>query len=291
MNTAIRLQGVHKRFRKSVALSDLSMEVPTGSICAFIGPNGAGKTTTMAILSGFLRPDQGTVDVLGLGPFDPERHQGRVGILPQDAELPLASTPRQLLTAWGALQGLTSEEAENAARTALKAVLLDARADVPIRTLSHGMRRRVTVASALLGDPELILLDEPTSGLDPVQAQHLRDCIASLRGRRTVLISSHNLLELESLCDYAIFVDQGQCIRQGPMNEITGRNREARILLASPCPPGRQEQVWVSLKAEDPRSLEQAITDTLRELIQEGALIAEVRRGETLERRYLAQET
>ncbi len=289
MKFALTMNKVQKRYGKVFALDGLSLSVPTGAICAFVGPNGAGKTTTMAVLSGFIQPDVGEVDLLGLGPFDPERHQGRVGVLPQDAELPLASSPRQLLRAWGALQGLSRADAAAATDRVLRDVLLFDRADIPIRALSHGMRRRVTVASALLGDPELILLDEPTSGLDPVQAQHLRDVLGALRGRKTVLISSHNLLELETLCDHVVFVDHGRCVRAGPMTAITGADREVRIQLCPPFPEGRPEWVQLRLERDDPRSLEGATTALLQELIAEGALIREVRRGESLERKYLSE--
>lgn len=291
MSIAIRMEAVQKRYGRLQALDGMSLQVPVGSICGFVGPNGAGKTTTMAILSGFLHQDAGVVDILGAGPFNPAIHQGRVGILPQDAELPPASSPRQLLQAWGGIQGLKGQGLRDAVANVLATVQLSDRIDQPIKNLSHGMRRRVTVASALLGDPELILLDEPTSGLDPLQAAHLRGCIAALRGKRTVLVSSHNLQELESLCDHMIFVEKGRCTRQGPLSTITGADREVRIHLAEPLPPGRAAEVLLTLAPQDPRSLAQATTDLLRQLLAEGALIQDVQRGESLERRYLLGTT
>jgi ABC-2 type transport system ATP-binding protein len=286
---AIRADGLVKRYRKNRALDGLSIDVPTGTICGLIGPNGAGKTTTMSILAGFLQADEGTVDLLGRGPYSPETHRGRVGILPQDAELPTASTPRQLLTIWGRLQGMSRAEARAAVDNVLRTVLLDDRADARVATLSHGMRRRVTVASALLGDPELVLLDEPTSGLDPGQARHLRDAIAGLRGRRTVLVSSHNLAELEAICDHVIFIDKGRCTRAGPMAVVTGQDREVYVRLAPPYPPGREE--IVRLRIDGDIAIEDATSDLLRELLAEGGRILEVRRGESLERRYFSEGT
>ena len=293
---AVRMSGVQKRFasglpglrRWSVALDGMSLEVPTGSICAFVGPNGAGKTTTMSILSGYLEADTGQVDLLGGGPFDPARHRGRVGVLPQDAELPPASSPRQLLRIWGRLQGLSGAAVERAVEEALETVMLRERAEEPVRALSHGMRRRVTVASALLGSPELILLDEPTSGLDPAQAAHLRGCLEVLRGRRTVLISSHNLPELERLCDHAVFIDKGRCQQSAPMRALTGADRQAVITLEAPL-DGAQD-IPIRLADSDPRTLGEAITQELARLIAAGARISEVRRGGSLERRYLDTE-
>ncbi len=285
---ALVLDGVSKRYGKREALSGLSLSVPRGSVCGLVGPNGAGKTTAMSIAAGFLLPDEGGVNLLGMGPFDPEKHRGRVGILPQDADLPPASTPFQLLLVWARLQGLGGGQALLAVQNALRAVKLWDRAHSRTGTLSHGMRRRVTVASALLGDPELVMLDEPTSGLDPAQAVALREVIARERGRRTVLVSSHNLLEMEALCDHVVFIDGGRCVGQGAMTRITLRDREVRIRLAPPLPPGRSQAVVLTLTPEDPRSLEEATSQLLSELLSEGALIAEVRQGETLENRYLA---
>ncbi len=286
MTDAIRCAGLVKRYKKNRALDGLVLTVPAGAICGLVGPNGAGKTTTMSILAGFLVPDEGTVDLLGRGPFSPETHRGRVGILPQDAELPPASTPRQLLTVWARLQGLDGPGARRAVDQVLEDVLLSDRADARVGTLSHGMRRRVTVASALLGDPELVLLDEPTSGLDPAQARHLRERIAAERGRRTVLVSSHNLAELEQICDWVVFIDKGRCVRAGAIAALTGRDREVYVRLAPPLPPGRAE--LVTLRVAEGVAVEDATSDLLRELLAEGARIVEVRRGESLERRYFA---
>jgi ABC-2 type transport system ATP-binding protein len=285
MSPAIEMRGVVKRFGKTVALDGLDMLVPRGSITGIIGPNGAGKTTAMSILAGFLLADRGTISMFGDGPFDPVRDRRRVGILPQDAELPLASTTRQLLLAYARLAGLGAAS-NDAVRRALAAVQLEDRAGDRIATLSHGMRRRVSVATAFLGEPELVMLDEPTSGLDPAQAKFLRDGIAALRGRHTLVVSSHNLSELESLCDYAVFIAKGKCERQGTMASITRTDRHATIRLAAPFPAGRAELCEISLAPDDVRSIEDAITETLRELIAEGALIADVRRGSSLEHAF-----
>jgi ABC-type multidrug transport system ATPase subunit len=283
---AVRCEGLIKAFRRRRALDGLDITVPAGSICGLVGPNGAGKTTTMSILAGYLGPDSGRVDLLGRGPFSYDTHRGRVGILPQDAELPTASTPRQLLGLWARMQGLDASSARRAVDEALETVLLTDRADARVATLSHGMRRRVTVASALLGDPELVLLDEPTSGLDPAQARHLRDRIAAQRGRRTVLVSSHNLAELEQICDHVVFIDQGRCVRAGPLASLTGRDREVYIRLAPPFPPGRTEEI--TLRVPDGVAPEDATSDLLRTLLAEGARIVDVRRGESLERKFLS---
>jgi len=282
MSDALVMRGVIKRFGKTTALNGLDFTVPRGSITGLIGPNGAGKTTAMSILAGFLIPDAGSVSLFGEGPFDPIRHRRRVGILPQDAELPPGSTTYELLLAYARLSDLGAG-AKPAVLRALAAVQLGDRARDRVSTLSHGMRRRVSVATALLGEPELVVLDEPTSGLDPAQAKFLRDGIARLRGHHTVVVSSHNLAELESICDHTVFLAKGRCTRQGPLSEVTRARSHATIRLVPPFPGGRDEMVDVSLAEGDERTIEEHITRTLAELIAEGAVIAEVRRGSSLE--------
>lgn len=286
---AITLEKVTRRFGKATALDQLSFTVPRGAVCGLVGENGAGKTTTLSILAGFLSPDAGYVDVLGLGPFEVSTHRGRVGILPQDAELPNASTPRELLYAWARLQGLGATEARRSAQECLETVQLVDRGGDRVGALSHGMRRRLTVASALVGDPELILLDEPTAGLDPAQARHLRAALATRRGRATVLISSHNLPELESLCDHVVIIERGRCLRHDAMDAVTGRDREVSVRLAPPFPAGRGEIVKLRMTPDDRRDLADATSALLRDLLAEGARIVDVRRGGALEERYFGE--
>ena len=235
---ALRLVGVRKRYSKRGpwALDGLSCRFPRGSVCGLVGPNGAGKTTMYSVVCGFLPVDEGGVDLLGEGPFDPWRLKGRVGILPQDAELDERRTCREFLRYMAALQGLGAAGPE-AADTALRSVLLFDRADHRVGSLSHGMRRRVSVASALLGSPELVLMDEPTAGLDPVQARSLRRVLANHRGRSTLVVSSHNLVELEQICDWVVLLENGRCVREGPVSEVTGQRQMVDWTLGPGDPP------------------------------------------------------
>jgi ABC-type multidrug transport system ATPase subunit len=189
IGSAIVTRELVKRRGKRRALDGLTLSVPRGSILGLVGENGAGKTTWMMTVAGFLRPDSGEIDLLGMGPFDAERHAGRISILPQDSELPLESTPKGALYRFGRLQGLSPDAARRSAHDALAAVNLLDRADAAVRTLSHGMRKRAMVAQCFVGNPEIVLLDEPLNGLDPVEADRLRRFIASQRG----LMSPHSL--------------------------------------------------------------------------------------------------
>jgi ABC-type multidrug transport system ATPase subunit len=239
---ALALRDVTRTWRGGRrALDRLTFHVPRGAICGFIGPNGAGKTTTFSIVSGFLPADEGSVDILGEGPFDPWTFKGRLGVLPQDAELPGRHTAPELLEHLAVLQGLDRRSARIEAARRLEQVRLGDRLGDRIDSLSHGMRRRVAVASALLGAPELVLLDEPTAGLDPLQAMSLREELAALRGRTTLVISSHNLAELERLCDWIVMIDEGRCVREGSCAEVTGR--QARLILQTPASASAAEAI------------------------------------------------
>jgi ABC-2 type transport system ATP-binding protein len=227
---------VSKRFGNNYALRDLSFTIPRGHIVGFVGPNGAGKTTAFSLVAGYLNVDAGDIDILGYGPFDPFELKGKLGVLPQDAELSLYHTPRELLEHLGRLSGLNARQASLEATRLLTTVGLADRMSQRIGALSHGMRRRVAVATALLGDPDLVLLDEPLAGLDPVQAHGVRDVILNRPKGQTVVVSSHNLLELERICDWVVMLDSGELLREGSVSEVTGATEKAEWELTGPAP-------------------------------------------------------
>jgi ABC-type multidrug transport system ATPase subunit len=231
---ALQLRGVHRAYGRLKAVDGLSFTVPAGSVCALIGPNGAGKTTTFSLVGGLMPPDAGEIDLLGEGPFDVLRHRGRVSLLPQDAELSSFTPVRGLLRHFAQLQGMSAGGAAKEADRLLAEVGLEDKAGARVHQLSHGMRRRVALAQALLGDPELILLDEPTSGLDPDLVVRVRALIRARGGRTAVLVSSHQLLELESTCDHAVFIEAGRCTHEGPMREVLGVDEQIQYALTAP---------------------------------------------------------
>jgi ABC-type multidrug transport system ATPase subunit len=299
VSAALTLRGVRKAYGRTVALDGLDMTVPRGAICGFIGPNGAGKTTTFGIVGGMIRPDAGEVDVLGRGPLAPLAHPGALTMLPQDCELSPHVTLRQLLTHYARLQGATAAEAAKDVDARLEEVALQGRAEAKIKTLSHGMRRRVGIAQALLGSPELIMLDEPTSGLDPELVVRMREVFASRREKRTLIVSSHNLLELEALCDHVVFIERGRCTREGSMADVTEQGLVMRYAvertfdlaqLAAALP--QLEMTWdgTSLVVRgsggwSPADLNRAVVPYL---LQSSAGLLEIRRGKSLEDAYLA---
>ncbi len=228
MITALEVSNLVKCYGKRRALDGLTLRIPRYSVTGLVGSNGAGKTTLMMTVAGFLKPTSGTVNLLGNGPFDADVHGGRFAILPQDSELPLTSCPLELLTHYGRLQGLSLQAAQKSASAMMEAVNLGDRVNSPIRSLSHGMRKRIMAAQCFIGNPEIILLDEPLNGLDPREAARMRAFIAKRRTEQTIVISSHNLNDIEQLCDHVAFIEHGKTVRFGPVDNIT---RKASILV------------------------------------------------------------
>jgi ABC-2 type transport system ATP-binding protein len=297
---ALVFQGVRKGYGGHNALDGLDLRVPRGSLCGFVGPNGAGKTTTFSLVCGYMRPDAGRIDVLGRGPYDAWALKGHLGVLPQDAELGDQHTPRELLVHHGRLQGLGWRAAPIEAARVLELVQLGERADRRIGTLSHGMRRRVAVASAMVGAPELVLLDEPTAGLDPVQARSLREALVKRPPGQTLVVSSHDLHELERICDWVVMIDQGRLVRQGPTAEVAGAGESVlwrlgpgevpleALKAALPDHAWRVADGALEQTAPDGTDLDRSSVEVARALSAAGVPIREVRRGVGLERRFFA---
>jgi ABC-2 type transport system ATP-binding protein len=294
------LDQVAKHFGPRRALDGVSLAVPQGTVWGLIGPNGAGKSTSFNLLCGYLRPTTGRVRVLGRDPRIPGGLKRVLGVLPQDAALPGYLAVGALLTYLGTLSGV--ERPEREARVALERVGLSDVWDVPPAALSHGMGRRVGLAQALLGDPPVVLLDEPTSGLDPKVAAEVRGLVGAMRGRATVLVSSHNLPELEALCDGAAILDHGRLMQAGTMGELTARSAEFRIQVASGdipvealrALPGVAQaslrpdgllSVVIDPKSESPQAV---LNATLRLLLDAGVQVTGVSQGHSLESRVLA---
>ena len=229
---AIDLRGVIKRFGAVNAVNDVTFDIPDGCVFGLIGPNGAGKTTTFSMLAGYLTPTSGEIFVLDRSPDAVDALKGQVGVLPQDALLPANEPVGEFLVYLARLQGMSADEAKKSAQAVLTEVEGLDWWKTRCGALSHGMAKRVGLAQALLGDPKVVLLDEPTAGLDPRIAYGVRQIVKSRKGRCTLVISSHNLQELEEICDYAAILDHGQLVAHGTMNELTATASEIRIELA-----------------------------------------------------------
>ncbi|MEH6455935.1 MAG: ABC transporter ATP-binding protein [Cocleimonas sp.] len=205
----IQCNNITKRYGSTLALDDVSLSLEAGAPIALIGPNGAGKTTLFSLLCGFLRATSGDVKIMGYAPSDTKLH-GRLAALPQDANLDPRFTVGHQLVLLARLQGLSSSAANKEARRVLDKVGLPEVIATKPEALSHGMRKRVMLAQALMGSPELILLDEPTAGLDPPNVKVMRSLIAEAASNATFIISSHNLDELEKVCQSVVHLEKGK---------------------------------------------------------------------------------
>ena len=303
MDSVLTFEGVTKRFGKCHALDGIDLAVPRGSAFALVGSNGAGKTTSFSVAVGLEHHDGGKVDLLGLGPFLSNKHSGRVSVMPQDTQFPPYARLTELLTLYAHLQGVASNQIQKAVVEVLEWVHLSDRADAQIRTLSHGMRRRVVIAQAFLGSPELVLLDEPMSGLDPREVVNIRELLRNRPGHQTVVVSSHNLHELELICDHVAFIEKGKLVRQARMDQVTGRSHCIRFTVGnakdidlaalSDVLPGSVFEITgdstLVCKYEDDKYATHEVNERiLTYLIAAKAEILEVRRGSDLESVYIA---
>jgi len=218
---AIEVHGLSKHYGPFVAVRNLSFTIPRGQIVGLLGPNGAGKSTTMKILTGFIAATAGTARVAG---FDVATERigaaARVGYLPENGPLYADMTPRRTLEFFGEARGLSRSSlgtrvADVASQCGLELIL-----DKPINKLSKGLRQRVGLAQALLHDPDVLIMDEPTSGLDPNQIREFRDLVRQHRGRKTMLLSTHILQEIDALADRVLLIHRGELVFDGPASDL-----------------------------------------------------------------------
>jgi ABC-type multidrug transport system ATPase subunit len=208
MNTIIQAKGLNKFYGHQQALTDVNFCIEKGSPVALVGPNGAGKTTLFSILCGYIKPSFGDVSIMGYSPGDKALF-GKLAALPQDAQLDPRFSIIHQLKFYGQLQGLSSKTSIREVERTLELVGLNDVLNVKPSELSHGMRKRVTIAQTLIGNPEIVLLDEASAGLDPLHAREVREVVASLSSDITFILSSHDLNELERLCSQVLYLEQG----------------------------------------------------------------------------------
>lgn len=205
----IECHQLSKQYSDKLALDNVSLSLDMGAPIALVGPNGAGKTTLLSLLCGFILPTSGQISIMGHKAGSPAL-KGLMSALPQDAALDPNFSILEQLGFFAQLQGLSKQDATTEALRVLALVDLTDAARLKPKSLSHGMTKRVAIAQALIGKPKLVLLDEPTAGLDPANAKKIRQIVKSLASETHFVISSHNLEELEKLCDQVIFLEHGK---------------------------------------------------------------------------------
>jgi ABC-2 type transport system ATP-binding protein len=217
---AVQVSGLEKRYGGTQALSGLDFVIPSGQLTGFLGPNGAGKTTTFRSILGLTRPDAGDIEVLGMPvPSGLSQIVKKVGVIVEEPGLIKALTGRTNLEVAADTLGFGHDRIDDM----LEFVGLASDAKRKSGDYSKGMRQRLALAAAMLGDPELLILDEPLDGLDPGGQLAFRERLKQLTIEgRTVVVSSHDLADIEALADYVIVIDEGRLVTEGPLEELLG---------------------------------------------------------------------
>ncbi len=303
---ALRIENLRKSFGETVALDGVSFDVPLGSIFGLLGPNGAGKTTLFSLAAGFISADEGNIGVLDTDVAHISDLQGRLTILPQDAAFQKNVPIIEQLLFFRLLDGRDRKTAEREVEEALENVGIAEYKHRGIHALSHGMLKRMGIAQAFLGEPELILLDEPTSGLDPQNARQIRDLIRTMQQERgvTTVISSHNLGEIQELCDHVAILDKGRLKTAGSVEAVTRGGRMLEVELRRPLTDAERARLLTvagigNIADRGPQryrfefALDEAVSvdavtiAVLREVLDLGIAPKSVTEGDSLEETFL----
>lgn len=230
---AVSIRGLVKRFDDKVAVNGLSMDVPVGSFYGLVGPNGAGKTTTLNMATGLLRPDAGSVMILGADVWsDVNRAKRAIGVMPQGDQIFDRLTGLQLLVYAGMLRGMKRDEVVRRANDLLSAFDLADAAGTMVADYSSGMTKKICLASAMIHSPRILVLDEPFESVDPVSSANLKDILAEyVAVGGTVIISSHVMALVEKMCTHVAVINRGQVCAAGTVDEVAaGEDLEDRFL-------------------------------------------------------------
>lgn len=250
----IQVNNLTRYYGAFPALRDVSFQVAEGEIIGLLGLNGAGKSTTLQMLAGILSPSSGTVTFDGQDVTDnADALKARIGFLPEEPPLYRDMTVSAFLLYCARLKGLSGAEARGRLPEVLRNTGLTERAHQVIGTLSHGYKKRVGIAMAVIHDPRLVLLDEPISGLDPRQIKDMREVIRRLAQGRAVIVSSHILSEISKTCDRLIVLRDGRLVAVGSEDELTAHLGQERIVVTVRGEPGAFA-TWLGAQADVARS-------------------------------------
>ncbi len=222
MSLAIESAGLRKTFGDLTAIDGIDLAVPRGSFYGFLGPNGAGKSTTIKCLTGLLRPTAGTFRLLGMDPsVDPVEVKRRIGVVPEDLALFDRLTGAETLSFVGQVYGLDTVSLRSRSAELLDVMDLQSAAGDLVADYSHGMRKKIALAAALLPAPRLLFLDEPFEGIDAVASRQIKELLTQfVKGGGTIFLTSHILEIVERLCDYIGIINAGRIVAQGSLAEL-----------------------------------------------------------------------
>ena len=265
----VTLEHVTKRYGKKIALHDISFSMEKGKVYGLLGPNGAGKSTTMNIMTGYIGASEGTVKIGGFDIFyEAAKAKAKLGYLPEVPPLYPEMTVREYLDFVAELKGVPKKERKDTLEALMEKTGLSGERDRMIRKLSKGYRQRAGFAQALLGTPEVLILDEPTAGLDPLQIKEFNELLLSLKEEHAILISSHILSEIVSVCDHVFMIAEGELVYDGEIRDTTEAELEKLFIdrVMNGVPVSRSsENTQETDAAEDTDTAEE--TDVSEEMV------------------------
>jgi lipooligosaccharide transport system ATP-binding protein len=279
VDSLIRARGLIKRFGDFTAVAGIDVDVRRGEAFGFLGPNGAGKSSTMRMIGCVSPPTEGVLEILGLDPRrDGPRIRAKLGVCPQLDNLDIELSVRENLTTYARFFGIPRKVARRRADELLDFVQLSERADSKVEPLSGGMKRRLTIARALVNEPEIVLLDEPTTGLDP-QARHLVwERLFRLKQQGvTLVLTTHYMDEAEQLCDRLVVMDAGRIVAEGSPRELIERYSTREVVELRFAGDGQEAYAE---KLESLAERLEVLPDRILLYVPDGdAAVAEVQRG------------
>ncbi len=281
----IKVEGLTKRYARTVAVDNISFEVEKGQIVGFLGPNGAGKTTTMRVLTCFLPPTSGTANVAGFDVLEnPMEVKKRIGYLPETPPVYPEMEVEEYLNFAGKLKGIASANIKSRVDDVTqKCALGDVRRKL-IGKLSKGYRQRVGIAQAIIHNPDVLILDEPTSGLDPKQIIEIRTLLKALAGDHTIILSTHILSEVEHSCERVIIISNGRLAAIDSVANLTNRLRGAEaISLEVEATQGQPTETEVQTRLEQVSGVSRVVAKAPKD----GHLVFEV---ESLQGRHVRSD-
>ncbi|MFC2031061.1 ABC transporter ATP-binding protein, partial [Chloroflexota bacterium] len=274
-DSVIVVENLFKHYAEVKAVDGVSFRVEPGEVFGLLGPNGAGKTTTIRTMMDIIKPDSGSVQLMGQ-PVT-ESSKSRIGYLPEERGLYKNFRLLECLTYMGALKGLSRKEAKERALVLLERVDLAEYADRKTKELSKGMTQKAQFLAAIVHDPDLLILDEPFQGLDPVNTDLLRSILLKEQARgKTVILSTHNMNQVEEMCTRILLIHHGQAVLYGSLDEIQDRYAEHAVLLECDALPDRLSGVAQVVQANQHSHTYQLILDDeaspqalLRQLVEQ----------------------
>ena len=227
----IKITNLTKKFDDFIAVNNLNMQVNKGEVLGFLGPNGAGKSTTMKMITGFIKPSSGKIEVNNMDVEEnPIECKRLIGYLPEGAPLYGDMTPKNLLKFVSSIRQMSQKQFKSAFDDIVVQTQITEVINQPIETLSKGYKRRVGLAQALIHDPEILILDEPTDGLDPNQKHHIRSLINEMGKTKAIIISTHILEEVDTVCSRAMIIAKGKLLIDKKTNDLRNGSKNKSLV-------------------------------------------------------------